>query len=54
METVKLQEADGVKVDEVKYLRSTIQSNVQCTREVKKGVQAVWNGQREVSRVILR
>lgn len=33
-----------VKVYELKCLRSTIQSNGQCTREVRKRVQARWSG----------
>lgn len=37
-ETAKMQGAEGVKVDEVKYLGSTSQSNGWCTGEVKKSV----------------
>lgn len=33
-----------VKVYELKYLSSTIQSNGQCTREMRKRVQARWSG----------
>lgn len=40
-----------VKVYELKYLRSTIQSNGQCTREVRKRVQARWSGWRLASGV---
>ena len=40
------------KVDEFKYLGSTVQSNGDCGREVKKRVQAGWNGWRKVSGVI--
>lgn len=34
---MKLQGVEIVKVDEFKYLGSTIQINKQCTGEVKKG-----------------
>lgn len=36
----KIQAVKVVKVDEIKYLRSTIQSNRGCKREVKKRVHA--------------
>lgn len=39
--TVEVQGADIVKVDDFTYLRSTIQSNRQCTKEVKK---KCWQG----------
>lgn len=35
-----------VKVDEFKYLASTVQSNRQHTRGVKKRVQTGWSGWR--------
>ena len=40
------------KVEEFKYLGSTVQSNGECGREVKKRVQAGWNGWRRMSGVI--
>ncbi|KAK3552373.1 hypothetical protein QTP86_011275 [Hemibagrus guttatus] len=40
------------KVQEVKYLGSTVQSNGECGKEVKKRVQAGWNGWRKVSGVL--
>ncbi|KAI5103545.1 hypothetical protein C0J45_7126, partial [Silurus meridionalis] len=36
------------KVEEFRYLGSTVQSNVECVREVKKRVQAGWSGWRRV------
>ena len=48
--TVKMQEV--AKVEDFKYLGSTIQSNGECGREVKKRVQAGWNGWRRMSGVI--
>jgi len=50
--TVQLQGTEVAKVDEFKYLGSTVQSNGECGREVKKRVQAGWNGWRKVSGVI--
>ena len=40
------------KVDDFKYLGSTVQSNGECGREVQKRVQAGWNGWRRMSGVI--
>ena len=40
------------RVKEFKYLRSTVQESGSCEREVKKRVQAGWNGWRKVSGVI--
>ncbi|KAK3542334.1 hypothetical protein QTP86_025769, partial [Hemibagrus guttatus] len=45
--TVRLQGEEVKKVQEFKYLRSTIQSNGECGKEVKKRVQAGWNGWRK-------
>ncbi|KAI5104704.1 hypothetical protein C0J45_6330, partial [Silurus meridionalis] len=36
------------KVEEFRYLCSTVQSNGECVREVKKRVQAGWSGWRRV------
>ena len=49
---VKMQGEEVVKVDDFKYLGSTVQSYGECGREVKKRVQAVWNGWRRMSGVI--
>ena len=50
--TVKMQGEEVAKVDDFKYLGSTVQSNGECGREVKKRVQAGWNGWRRMSGVI--
>ena len=49
--TVKMQE-EVAKVDDFKYLGSTVQSNGECGGEVKKRVQAGWNGWRRMAGVI--
>ncbi|KAK3560234.1 hypothetical protein QTP86_002183 [Hemibagrus guttatus] len=41
-----------VRLQEFKYLGSTVQSNGECGKEVKKRVQAGWNGWRKVSGVL--
>ncbi|KAK3544010.1 hypothetical protein QTP70_033140, partial [Hemibagrus guttatus] len=46
--TVRLQGEEVKKVQEFKYLGSTFQSNGECGKEVKKRVQAGWNGWRKV------
>ncbi|KAK3544421.1 hypothetical protein QTP86_011159 [Hemibagrus guttatus] len=46
--TVRLQGEEVKKVQEFKYLGSTVQSNGECGKEVKKRVQAAWNGWRKV------
>ena len=51
-ETVKMEDAKVSRVKEFKYLGSTVQENGSCEREVKKRVQAEWNGWRRVSGVI--
>ncbi|KAK3569817.1 hypothetical protein QTP86_005850 [Hemibagrus guttatus] len=50
--TVRLQGEEVKKVQEIKYLGSTVQSNGECGKEVKKRVQAGWNGWRKVSGVL--
>ncbi|KAK3573207.1 hypothetical protein QTP86_015118, partial [Hemibagrus guttatus] len=50
--TVRLQGEEVKKVQEFKYLGSTVQSNGECAKEVKKRVQAGWNGWRKVSGVL--
>ncbi|KAK3554949.1 hypothetical protein QTP86_001870 [Hemibagrus guttatus] len=50
--TVRLQGEEVKKVQEFKYLGSTVQSNGECGKEVKKQVQAGCNGWRKVSGVL--
>ncbi|KAK3553970.1 hypothetical protein QTP70_017462, partial [Hemibagrus guttatus] len=50
--TVRLQGEEVKKVQEFKYLGSTVQSNGECAKEVKKRVQTGWNGWRKVSGVL--
>ncbi|KAK3521531.1 hypothetical protein QTP70_009026 [Hemibagrus guttatus] len=50
--TVRLQGEEVKKVQEFKYLGSTVQSNGECGKEVTKRVQAGWNGWRKVSGVL--
>ncbi|KAK3510598.1 hypothetical protein QTP70_011788 [Hemibagrus guttatus] len=50
--TVRLQGEEVKKVQEFKYLGSTVQSNGEWGKEVKKRVQAGWNGWRKVSGVL--
>ena len=49
---VKLQGEEIKKVDDFKYLGSTVQSNGECDKEVKKRIQAGWNGWRKVTGVL--
>ena len=51
-ETVKMEDTKVPRVKEFKYLGSTVQKIGSCEREVKKRVQAGWNGWRRVSGVI--
>ena len=51
-ETVKMEDTKVPKVKEFKYLESTVQESGSCEREVKKRVQAGWNGWKKVSGVI--
>ena len=50
--TVNMQGEEVAKVEDFKYLGSTLQSNGECGREVKKRVQAGWNEWRRMSGVI--
>ena len=50
--TVEMQGEEVAKMENFKYLGSTVQSNGDCGREVKKRVQAGWNGWRRMSGVI--
>ena len=49
--TAKMEGEEVAKVEDFKYLGSTMQSNGECGREVKKRVQAGWNGWRRMSGV---
>ena len=51
-ETVKMEDAKVTRVTKFKYLGSTVQESGGCEREIKKRVQAGWNGWRRVSGVI--
>ena len=51
-ETVKMEDTKVPRVKEFKYLGSTVQESGSCEREVKKRVQAEWNGWRKVPGVI--
>ena len=51
-ETVKMEDAKVPRVKEFKYLGPTVQESGGCEREVKKRLQAGWNGWRRVSGVI--
>ena len=50
--TVNMQGEEVAKVEDFKYLDSTVQNNGECGREVKKRLQAGWNGWRRMSGVI--
>ena len=43
-ETVKMEDTKVPRVKELKYLGSTVQESGGCKKEVKKRVQAGWNG----------
>ena len=51
-ETVKIEYTKVPRVKKFKYLESMVQESGSCEREVKKRVQAGWNGWRRVSGVI--
>ena len=51
-ETVKMEDTKVPRVKEFKYLGLTVQESGSCEREVKRRVQAGWNGWRKVSGVI--
>ena len=48
-ETVKMEDTKVPREKKFNYLGSTVQECGSCEREVKKGVQAGWNGWRRVS-----
>ena len=50
--TVKMEDTKVPRVKEFMYLGSTVQESGSCEREIKKRVQAGWNGWRRVSEVI--
>ena len=47
-ETVMMEDTKVLRVKEFKYLGSLVQENGSCEREVKRNVQAGWNGWRKV------
>ena len=47
-ETVKMEDTKMPRVKKFKYLGSTLQESGSCKMEVKKRVQAGWNGWRKV------
>ena len=51
-ETVKMEDTKVLRVKEFKYLGLMVQESGSCEREVKRRVQAGWNGWRKVSGVI--
>ena len=51
-ETVKMEDTKVPRVKEFQYLGSAVQESESCEREVKKRVQAGWNGSRKVSGII--
>ena len=51
-EIVKMEDTKVSKVKEFKYLGSTMQESGSCEREIKRRVQAGWNGWRKVIEVI--
>ena len=46
---IKLQGADVPETEDFRYLGSTIQSNGECGREIKKRIQAGWHSWRRMS-----
>ena len=50
--TVKMEDAKVPRVKEFKYLGSMVQESGDCEREVKRSVQAGWNGWRRVFEII--
>ena len=50
--TVKMEDTKVPRVKKFKYLGSTVQESGSCEREVKKRIQAGWNGWRKVSGLI--
>ena len=50
--TVKMQREEVPRVEDFKYLGSTVQGNEERGREVKKRVQSGWNGCRKMSGLI--
>ena len=52
--TVKMEDTKVPRVKEFKYFGSTMQESDSCEREVKKIVQAGWNGWRKVSGIICK
>ena len=53
-ETMKIKDTKVPRVKEFMYVGSTVQESVSCEREVKKRVQAGWNGWKSDSRLSAR
>ena len=51
-ETIKMDDTKVPREKKFKYLGSTVQESGSCEREIKRRVQAGWNGWRKVSGVI--
>ena len=51
-ETMEMEGMKVPRIKEFKYLGSIVQESDSCEREVKRRVQAGWNGWRKVSRII--
>ena len=51
-ETVKMEDKIGPRAKDFRYLGSTVHESGSCENEVKRRVQAGWNGWRKVSGVI--
>lgn len=49
---VRLQGEVMVRVEDLKCFRSTLQSNHECGKDVKKRLYAGWNGWKKVSGVL--
>ena len=50
--TIKMEDTKVSRVKKFKYLGSTVQESGSCEREVKKSLQAGWNGWRRESGII--
>ena len=49
---IKLQGADVPETEDFRYLGSTLQSNGECGREIKKRIQAGWHSWRRMSGIL--
>ena len=51
-DTIRMEGVEVKRVHDFKYLGSTVQSDGNCNREVKKRVQAGWNGWRKLTEIM--